>query len=73
MATNTTSAQDQILREAENTDHIANLVGIIDDLDAQITAANNDLKTKDDLITELEDEIYRLKETVEKLEAGNQE
>ena len=73
MATNTTSAQDKIIREAENTDHIANLIGIIDDLDAQITAANNDLKAKDDRISELEDEIYRLKETVEKLEAGNQE
>lgn len=70
MATNTTSAQDQMIREAQNTDHIANLVCVIDDLDAQITAANDDLKAKDNRISELEDEIHQLKEEIEKSEAA---
>ena len=62
MATNTTYAQDQTIREAEKTDHIANLIGVIDDLDDQITAANNHLKAKDAQIADLEAEVANLKD-----------
>ena len=62
MAPNTTSSQDQTIREAEKTDHIANLIGIIDDLDAQITAANDGLKAKDAQIADLEAEVANLKD-----------
>ena len=60
MATNTTPAQDQTIREAGKTDPIANLIGVIDDLDDQITAANDNLKAKDAQIADLEAEVADL-------------
>jgi hypothetical protein len=36
MPRNTTSAQDHLIAAAEQSDHIKNLISIIDDLDTQI-------------------------------------
>ena len=67
---NTTSNQDKEIEAAQSSDHVSNLVAIIEQLDSELTEAKGTISERDDEIGDLKSQINDLTKQINDLECN---
>jgi peptidoglycan hydrolase CwlO-like protein len=67
---NTTLIQDKKIDAAQSSDHVSNLVAIIEQLDSELTEAKGTISERDDEIGGLKSEINDLTKQINDLESN---